>query len=154
MFSLTALVLTALVSLIIGALVGYSIVSKLSPQSNANRALEARLQTTEQQLNSYQSQVVQHFERTSELVNNLTASYREVHEHLASGAANLANPEVGQQFVANSDQPWLAADRRTREVLPDDSQVEAPKDWAPENGTLSESFGIDSQDKKTHRPVA
>ena len=148
MFSLTALILTALISLIIGGLLGYLILDKLSPQSNANRALEARLQATEQQLTSYQSQVVKHFEKTSELVNNLTNSYKDVHEHLATGAASLANPEVSQQFIAETNKPWIAQPNRSPDLLSDDAHVEPPKDWAPEKGTLSEGFGFDSRDDK------
>ncbi|WP_317930943.1 YhcB family protein [Halioxenophilus sp. WMMB6] len=141
MFSLSALVLTALVCLILGAIIGYLVLGNVGTQSANKRSLETRLQAAEQQLKDYQSQVTHHFEKTSELVNNLTASYREVHEHLASGAVNLATPEVGRQFLGESNRQWLDAEN-AGDLLAADAQIEPPKDWAPEKGTLSESFGL------------
>jgi len=142
-FSLTALILTALVCLVLGGLIGYAIVVNASPDGGSSRrTLENRLKSTEQQLQDYQAQVAQHFERTAELVNNLTESYRDVHEHLASGASRLADTHVSEQFLANANRVWLKNDQ-TKELLDENSQIEPPKDWAPEKGTLSETFGLD-----------
>jgi uncharacterized membrane-anchored protein YhcB (DUF1043 family) len=58
-----------------------------------------RLQEAEQELSSYRDDVTKHFTETSRLVNNLTQSYRDVHEHLASSAMKLTNPAISQQFT-------------------------------------------------------
>lgn len=145
MFSLTALILTALISLIVGALVGYAVLANTGAAAGNNRKLESKLQAAEQQLADYQTQVAQHFQRTADLVNNLTDSYREVHEHLANGAAQLATPELSQQFVSSDAKQALGKSRTQNDLLADDTPIEPPKDWSPEKGTLSESFGLDNK---------
>ena len=145
MFSLSALVLTALVCLIIGALIGYAVLANMGSAGSGNRTLETRLQAAEQQLADYQTQVAQHFQRTAELVNNLTTSYREVHEHLANGASNLANPEISQHFLSETGKPLPGQPAPNSDLVADDAKVEPPRDWSPEKGTLSESFGLDGK---------
>ncbi len=53
--------------------------------------LEKKLKTTQNQLNEYQGDVNRHFLKTSLLFNKLTDDYREVYEHLATGAQKLCN---------------------------------------------------------------
>ncbi len=53
--------------------------------------LEKQLETTQSQLSEYQGEVNRHFLKTSLLFNKLTDNYREVYEHLATGAQKLCN---------------------------------------------------------------
>lgn len=53
--------------------------------------LEQQLQTTQNELSEYQGDVNRHFLKTSLLFNKLTDDYREVYEHLATGAQKLCN---------------------------------------------------------------
>ena len=48
--------------------------------------LQDKLQSLQQEFDSYHDQVGQHFLKTSELVQNMTESYRDVYEHLATGS--------------------------------------------------------------------
>lgn len=93
------LALTLLFTLAAGALIGAAIMRYWSPRLKVNKEMAERLQEAEQELNSYRDEVTQHFTETSRLVNNLTQSYRDVHEHLANSAMKLTNPAVSQQFT-------------------------------------------------------
>ena len=93
------LALTLLFTLAVGALIGAAIMRYWSPRLKVNKEMAERLQEAEQELNSYRDEVTQHFTETSRLVNNLTQSYRDVHEHLANSAMKLTNPSVSQQFT-------------------------------------------------------
>ena len=53
--------------------------------------LEKQLEVTQNQLSEYQGEVNRHFLKTSLLFNKLTDDYREVYEHLATGAQKLCN---------------------------------------------------------------
>ena len=53
--------------------------------------LEKQLEATQNQLSEYQGEVNRHFLKTSLLFNKLTDNYREVYEHLATGAQKLCN---------------------------------------------------------------
>ena len=54
-------------------------------------ALEEKLATTQSELAGYKGDVNQHFLKTSLLLGKLTNNYREVYEHLATGAQKLCN---------------------------------------------------------------
>lgn len=141
MYSFSTLVVTGLVCLLAGggvaAFIMYSFRARLLGHN-----LEQRLHHAETSLQSYQRDVAEHFAQTSELVNNLTQSYREVHEHLASGALKLATPAISRQILdsANSGlgggtKPYITG-----------QQIEPPRDWAPKapgsKGALSEDYGL------------
>jgi uncharacterized membrane-anchored protein YhcB (DUF1043 family) len=53
--------------------------------------LEQQLQATQSKLTEYQDEVNRHFLKSSLLFNKLTDNYREVYEHLATGAQKLCN---------------------------------------------------------------
>ncbi len=143
MFSITALILTALCSILVGGVIGYFIGAQFSSDKQSTKAMEARMEQAEDELKTFQTDVTEHFQQTSALVNKLTETYRDVHEHLAGGAIKLANADIGKELVEGASKQWAQA-QVTKELLTEDSVVEPPKDWAPNKGTLSESFGLDS----------
>jgi uncharacterized membrane-anchored protein YhcB (DUF1043 family) len=59
---------------------------------------QARLnfEQTQSNLTNYRDQVTQHFAKTAELFNNLTASYRSVYEHLAVSSQMLTDERSAQ----------------------------------------------------------
>ena len=58
------------------------------------RELESQLASAQQQFDDYREQVSQHFMKTSDLVQKMTASYRDVYEHLANGSQALCEDPV------------------------------------------------------------
>lgn len=83
--------LISIVALVVGAVIGY-LLGRSGGGSGRQAELAEQLEDAKRELESYRSEVTGHFEKTAQLVNGLTQSYKEVHEHLASGAQGLCQP--------------------------------------------------------------
>ena len=134
----------ALVCLVIGCVVG-AFIARLSMQrDSSNKELQQKLAETEKKFSDYQAQVTEHFLETSVRVNRLTHSYREVHEHLAQSASQLANPDISQQLLKAAS--GTLEDNSAVTLTDSDLSPTPPKDWAPRKdgdvGQLSENFGL------------
>jgi len=81
---------TGFIAFILGVACGAGL-TYLMTGSNRRRAVELqeRLDQLQQELDSYREQVGRHFRKTSELVQAMTDSYRNVYEHLARGSETL-----------------------------------------------------------------
>ena len=53
------------------------------------QGLRRRLADVQAELDTYRAQVDEHFERTSDLFQEVTQKYRDLHDHLAQGATGL-----------------------------------------------------------------
>lgn len=83
---------------LLGAGIGALVVRFLLPNQQTKR-LEQQLQATEEKLARYQEEVHSHFVKTSDLINNLTATYRDLHEHLSVGAYMLAQQSLPSEIA-------------------------------------------------------
>ena len=142
MFSVETLIMVCTIVFCIGGLIGAVISRTLIPPAE-QKSLENQLNKAQTDLEAYQQDVAQHFAETSQLINTLTESYREVHDHLAKGAVQLTNPEISQKIISAGDSSLgIEANKATENI-----DVEPPKDWAPktpgQKGVLSEDFGLD-----------
>ncbi len=107
------------------------------------RELERQLGEMQQQQQSYQSEVTEHFMETAQLLDQLTNSYRDVHNHLAQGAHLLAGEAVGKTLDMLPENP--SREQSTLEA----GVISPPLDYAPKStphdkGMLNEEFGLDS----------
>ena len=100
MYSLSTVILFAAFALGIGVVTGVLAIRRFGSEKD----LKQRLEEAEQQYRDYQAEVTEHFEETSRRVNNLTRSYRDVHEYLASSAMKLTNPQVSQAITQAAQQ--------------------------------------------------
>lgn len=73
----------------IGSGAGFFVARQLKDKRTLE--LEQQLQATQSQLTEYRDEVNRHFLKSSLLFNKLTDNYREVYEHLATGAQKLCN---------------------------------------------------------------
>jgi uncharacterized protein len=141
--SFTALLLSA-AALLAGVAIGYFIARQRLTGSSPHRTLQ-QLQELQERFDSYQSEVITHFNTTATLVSKLTQSYQDVQQHLSSGAQNLALDELTRQRLLASlgSTPSLPAQR---DRLTPPKSNEPPRDYAPkkadEPGTLDASFGL------------
>ncbi|WP_432470681.1 YhcB family protein [Amphritea sp. HPY] len=151
-----------IVTLAVGALIGY-LLGRSGENSNKQQQLIDQLNESQRELTEYKDQVNNHFEQTADLVNNLTESYKAVHQHLAKGSEALCltehtpveldkaplqsriqdNPET----EAKAEIPTVTDEVSSPESAPAEPEVvEPPRDYAPkkadEEGTLSESYGL------------
>lgn len=79
-------------ALVIGVAVGF-IVARLLPNAAPSNT-QRQLDDIQKRFDSYQNEVVTHFNSTAMLVKKLTQSYQDVQDHLAEGANSLALDDV------------------------------------------------------------
>jgi uncharacterized membrane-anchored protein YhcB (DUF1043 family) len=96
-----------ILGILIGTVLGCMITYSLMTRNGRTRQLQLELNQLKENFQDYRDQVTQHFMRSSELVQEMTNSYRSVYEHLASGAHHLcgdigATP-LGHQASARLD---------------------------------------------------
>lgn len=126
----------------IGFLIGRSAVSKVAEHS---AEVEAELWKTKQENEEYHHKVNHHFEKTAELVGELTDSYKDmtqrykrVYEHLAQGAQSLASVDTSKMITASTiDQLIYEANEDTHVAeksskIPAKTITERPKPNAPD----------------------
>ncbi len=143
-----------IVALAIGAVIGYLMGRSSASDTSQQDELTKQLEAAQLELNGYKEQVNGHFARTAELVNNLTESYKDVHQHLASSAQQLCKDGTAAQSLEASMQPRLSEAAEVEiptvtDAVPNAearSIPEPPRDYAPkkddEEGTLSETYGL------------
>jgi len=81
----------SIISLVAGAMIGALAYRLLAPSVQQAGKIKTELDEAREELNSYKSSVNQHFDKTSELVNDLTQNYVKVYQHLAEGVQTLGN---------------------------------------------------------------
>jgi len=138
--------LSAIALLGLGLVIGLLIGRSTSPQSQKNRDVERKLDQVLQDKKAYEDEVVEHFTDTAKLLNSLTESYRDVHNQLAKGAAELCQ---GQGPVIMGR---LAESRDGAEIPGQLADINPPLDYAPktspdEKGMLNESFGLEREER-------
>jgi len=134
----------ALLSLIIGLIIGSTLSRLLSGKNKQLRTLSEDLKQKNNELQRYQQNVTEHFIKTSELVNNLTQSYKEVHQHLAASAMTLTNSDISSKLIA-------AGSGKLEESSLEDSAPHnhPPKDYTPNvSGVLNENYGLEQVEEK------
>ncbi len=147
--NLPILVVGGLIVLGIGLGLGILMGRGMSPGAQKYRETERKLDQVLQDKKAYEDEVVEHFSETARLLNNLTDSYREVHNQLAVGAATLCK-DHGPISLGR-----LEGERDDSEIPADLANVQPPLDYAPksspdEKGMLNEEFGLE-RDKATQQ---
>lgn len=88
-------ILALLAGIMIG-LLGYRLFGRSTRESDK---VQAELDATRAELNSYRVSVNEHFDKTSELVNDLTQNYVRVYQHLAEGATTLGDGRTFNNLI-------------------------------------------------------
>jgi len=83
-----------LISFSFGIAVGYAINYFLNTDGKRSEELARELDQLREETEQYRSEVAEHFQRTSELVQEMTSSYKNVYEHLAGGSARLCSDAI------------------------------------------------------------
>jgi len=136
--------LAAIGGLAVGVVIGVVFASHLNTNPSRVRELENQIRDLKDNSNNYRDSVSDHFSMTAELVQHMTESYKEVYQHLATGAQELCSQEVASKLLpASSDAGFenSANNEESTRLIP-------PKDYAAkqnpdQKGALSEDFGLD-----------
>jgi uncharacterized membrane-anchored protein YhcB (DUF1043 family) len=144
-YSLTHLIILGAVAALVGLGLGWLLGRRLSSEGQKYRDMERKLDQVLQDKKAYEDEVVEHFSDTAQLLNKLTESYRDVHNHLAQGAGSLCQ---GQGPVALDRLENRAAAAENSEIPAHLADIQPPLDYAPktspdEKGMLNEEFGLE-----------
>ena len=80
-----------IIALVAGAMIGALAYRLFAPSRKQADKIKTELDVTREELDRYKASVNQHFNKTSELVNDLTQNYVKVYQHLAEGAQTLGD---------------------------------------------------------------
>ena len=134
------------IALLTGIAIGF-LIARLLPNAAPGRT-QRQLDDLKERFDSYQGEVVTHFNTTASLVKRMNQSYQDVQEHISAGASRLALDELTRQrllLALNGDDNHSAP----RERLTPPANNEMPKDYAPKAedtpGTLDANFGLKSK---------
>ncbi len=134
--------LLPIVGLIAGIAIGYLVARSSTP----NRT-QRQVDDLQERFDTYQSEVVTHFNTTASLLRKLTSNYQDIQDHLSDGANRLALDEQTRQRLLAS--LHSEESNGSRERLSSPAFTEPPKDYAPKSddtpGTLHENFGLKSR---------
>ena len=130
-------------SLAVGIVIGITFTRRLGTDAIRVQQLEEKLESMSESHMEYRNNVSEHFNTTSELINQMTDSYKKVYGHLAIGAQDLCSDQVAEKLLPL--QPDAMFEDET--VSSNQNQIEAPKDYATksnpnQDGALSEDFGL------------
>lgn len=150
--------LTAIGCLAGGVIIGVLFASRLNTSPARVQELENQIRDLKENHNSYRDSVSDHFSMTAELFQHMTESYKEVYQHLASGAQELCSSEVANKLLPARSDSVLENDSNQEESV---TALNPPKDYAAkqkpdQKGALAEDFGIDktkpAMDDDSHPP--
>ena len=80
-----------IIALVVGAMIGALAYRLLAPSVKQADKTKSELDMAREELSSYKASVNDHFNKASELVNDLTQNYVKVYRHLAEGAQTLGD---------------------------------------------------------------
>ena len=135
--------LTAIACLAAGVVIGVVFSSRLNSSASRVAELESQIRELKDNHVTYKDSVSDHFSTTADLVQQMTESYREVYQHLASGAQDLCSNEVASKLLPAGSDAVFESSEETEAT----SGLNPPKDYAAkqnpsQKGALSEEFGI------------
>ena len=87
--SLPTLALAGAALALLAFALGYTAGRRRSDSRRRIAELEAALESAREELRTYRDRVAEHFERASDVVEAFTLRFREVYDHLATGARDL-----------------------------------------------------------------
>ena len=102
-----------LITFAFGIACGIGIAYLMPGSRRRTQELQEKLQGLQQEFDGYHDQVGQHFLKTSELVQKMTESYRDVYEHLATGSQALCQTPVNTPRLDIPEHPTLASQTQT-----------------------------------------
>jgi len=105
----TSMWVIGILSFLLGGGIGCIFAYLVFARNGRTRHLQMELTQLTERFTDYRDQVTQHFMRTSELVQEMTHSYRSVYEHLASGAQHLCGEQPEATSLGHRKSEQLAA---------------------------------------------
>ncbi len=142
-------------ALAVGIVIGLVIASRLNASPSRIRELENQIRQLKDNHSEYKDSVSSHFSMTAELVQHMTESYRDVYQHLASGAQDLCPSEVANKLLPAESDAVFEVSAKNEDLSP----LIPPRDYAAkqspdQKGALAEDFGIEKSTPVTNEETA
>ena len=136
------LIITSVAALLVGAVVGVWLDRRYSASDTEKPEEPKRDMNESQLLKDYRREVAGHFARSAALLGALVDNYRNLHDHLVSGAEEFCDDDTSNT-LQNLPDDWMA----DLPGEPDPESVQPPLDYAPRSsrdvGVLNEEFGLE-----------
>lgn len=157
-------ILLVVLGIAVGAVAGYFLRKPDAGYLRMNEELKAELENSKGELTTYKQAVAGHFIKTADLINNMTDSYRAVHEHLAVGAHTLCDDQLGVEQLdikqtrlldksdveeASQTDASLEPEKQAQAEL-EEELAQAPADAVPESIMTSSERKSESDAKTVH----
>ena len=141
MFALTTVIIIGLICAIVGVVIGALVARRFSSTPQQTRELERHLHEKQDEIKAYQREVTEHFTETSQRLQQLAESYKDIHNHLAQGADKLSANSGAAPIIEK-----IETTQKSSEETP--KNVSAPLDYAPkatpyDKGTLTEDYDLE-----------
>lgn len=116
---------------VVGVICGAVVASIVLPSRREVDRLTGELTALKSEHESYKGHVTKHFLKTSELVANMTASYKAVYDHLATGAQSLCS-DTDALEAPKFGSPKLIFDPTIQVAQKPEGEPESPTETLPE----------------------
>jgi len=144
-----------LILLLLGLGIGFLLGRNNNSDLKRQTQLSQQLQAAHTEMAEYKEQVNLHFADTAAAVNQLTDSYRNVHQQLAKGAQSLCDdPDMASSLetIAGPSETTIEHQAEPAAV------IRPPMDYAPstdktEHGTLDERYGLKDKPEDPQPPA-
>lgn len=146
----TSIWLTGILFAALGAMLGSIITYLVVARHGRTRKLQDELDQLKDRFTDYRDQVTQHFMRTSELVQEMTQSYRAVYEHLALGAQNLCGGQIEAPRQHSPDTASLAGEEPAQALGDSEPEMDELAGDMPRISDLDIKAGADSKQPLQH----
>ena len=120
----TSIWLTGILFTVLGAMAGSIITYLVVARHGRTRKLQDELDQLKDRFTDYRDHVTQHFMRTSELVHEMTQSYRAVYEHLALGAQNLCGGQIEAPRQNGVETSSLAGEDKAQALADSEAEID------------------------------
>jgi hypothetical protein len=131
--------------LLLGIIVGAIAARLVLPSRRQLRRLSSELEALRAEHAAYRANVTRHFETTSGLVANMTASYKAVYDHLAAGAQSLCDGSKALE-AGEFGAPRLVFDQRV-----DVERLDAESDRTPEEAPVTPPLASPAAETASNR---
>jgi uncharacterized membrane-anchored protein YhcB (DUF1043 family) len=129
-------ILSLLLGVALGSIATYTLVSR----NNRTHKLQHELRQLTERFTDYREQVSQHFMHTSDLVKEMTRSYRAVYEHLATGAHHLCTDETEPPTLDHHKPEQIAAEK-TDDIAATDADYDELEELSSLRNDIDELLG-------------
>jgi uncharacterized protein len=116
---MTVVIVTLIFGLVFGGGCGVYLARAGNSAAKRAKELDIELKHTREEFLAFKNQVTQHFSKTAELVNTLTANYREVYTHLVEGAQHFSSSDASKIASMGTNDPLLSSTAESTNVADD-----------------------------------